>query len=71
MSGEKQDVLQSTNAFDDNIEKNDRQDPDQLLSYFPCLLDKSQNELKELERKVLHRLDWRFLPCVTMMLLMR
>lgn len=44
---------------------------DQLLSLFPLLQDKSPEELKKLDKAVVRRLDWWFLPGVTMMLLMR
>lgn len=71
MDREKQDVLQSSNALDDNIEKNNPGDSYQFLDYFPCLLEKTPDELKTLEKKLLRKLDWQFLPCVTMMLLMR
>ena len=44
---------------------------EQLLSLFPVLQDKTPEELERLNKAVVRRLDWRFLPCVTMMLLMR
>ncbi|EYE92065.1 vitamin H transporter [Aspergillus ruber CBS 135680] len=43
---------------------------DQLLTHFPILQGKSAEELETLNRTVLRKLDWQFLPCVTMMLLM-
>ena len=44
---------------------------DRMLVHFPILQDKSHEELELLNKAVLRRLDWYFLPCVTMMLLMR
>ncbi|PLB53678.1 putative vitamin H transporter [Aspergillus steynii IBT 23096] len=43
---------------------------EQLLSLFPVLQDKTPEELERLNKAVVRKLDWRFLPCVTMMLLM-
>ncbi|KAG9943626.1 major facilitator superfamily transporter, partial [Aureobasidium melanogenum] len=40
------------------------------LEGFPLLRDKSEEELAVLNKKVLKKLDWKFLPCITAMLLM-
>ena len=40
------------------------------LDRFPLLQSKSAEELKALNKKLLIKLDWRFLPTVTIMLLM-
>ncbi|KAL2795263.1 major facilitator superfamily domain-containing protein [Aspergillus keveii] len=45
-------------------------DADRLLALFPILQDKTPEELEKLNKAVLRKLDWWFLPCVTMMLLM-
>lgn len=45
--------------------------PEQFLPLFPVLQDKNPEELELLNKSVLRKLDWQFLPCVTMMLLMR
>lgn len=45
--------------------------PEQFLPLFPVLQGKTPQELEMLDRAVLRKLDWWFLPCVTMMLLMR
>ena len=45
--------------------------PEQFLRLFPILQDKGPEELDMLDRAVLRKLDWWFLPCITMMLLMR
>jgi hypothetical protein len=41
------------------------------LEGFPLLVNKSEEELAALNKKVLSKLDWRFLPCITAMLLMK
>lgn len=46
--------------------------PDEgVLQRFELLRGKSDEDLKQLDRKVLKKLDWRFLPCITAMLLMK
>lgn len=40
------------------------------LDRFPLLQNKSPEELKQLNKTLLRKLDWRFLPTVTVMLLM-
>ena len=45
--------------------------PEQFLPLFPVLQEKTPQELEMLDWAVLRKLDWWFLPCVTMMLLMR
>lgn len=49
----------------------DVSEAERLLVHFPILQDKSPEELEGLNKAVLRKLDWYFLPCVTMMLLMR
>ncbi|KAG4440832.1 hypothetical protein IFR05_003704 [Cadophora sp. M221] len=44
--------------------------PDILLERYSLIKDKSQEELDILNKAVLRKLDWKFLPCITMMLLM-
>lgn len=44
---------------------------DLILERYPLIKDKSTEELAALNRAVLKKLDWRFLPCITMMLLMK
>ena len=44
---------------------------DQFLDNWPLLRNKSPEELKAMNKAVLRKLDWKFLPCVTMMLLMK
>jgi hypothetical protein len=62
-STEKQDVTQTESinvSYDSNY-----------LSRYPLLLGKSDKELDELNKAVLRKLDWKFLPCITLMLLMK
>ncbi|KAI5272057.1 MFS transporter [Aureobasidium subglaciale] len=40
------------------------------LEGFPLLREKSEEELAVLNKRVLRKLDWKFLPCITAMLLM-
>jgi hypothetical protein len=40
------------------------------LQGFSLLQDKTPEELKDINKKLLRKLDWRFLPTVTLMLLM-
>lgn len=41
------------------------------LQQYPLLVDKSPEELAKLNKSVLRKLDWKFLPCITAMLLMK
>ena len=41
-----------------------------LCQRYPLLANASQGKLDELNKTVLRKLDWRFLPCITLMLLM-
>jgi hypothetical protein len=40
------------------------------LQRFPLLKDKSEEEIAGIRKTLMRKLDYRFLPCVTMMLLM-
>jgi hypothetical protein len=44
---------------------------DEILSRYPLLAGKSEVEMSLLNKKVLKKLDWKFLPCITFMLLMK
>lgn len=44
---------------------------DVFLQRYPLLASKSKEELDTLNKAVLSKLDWRFLPCITAMLLMK
>jgi hypothetical protein len=43
---------------------------DEIINRYPLLIGKSEVEMALLNKKVLQKLDWRFLPCITTMLLM-
>jgi len=45
-------------------------DPE-YLSRYPLLMGKTEEELQSLNKSVLRKLDWKFLPCISMMLLMK
>ena len=53
------------------VENAHQDDGVQYLQHFDLLQDKSKDELDHLNKKVLRKLDWRFLPCITAMLLMK
>jgi hypothetical protein len=44
---------------------------EEILSRYPLLTGKSEVEMALLNKKVLKKLDWKFLPCITFMLLMK
>lgn len=41
------------------------------LQQYDLLKNKTENEIKALNKAVLRKLDWKFLPCITAMLLMK
>ena len=45
--------------------------PDPHLAHFPLLQAKTAEQLDALNKSVVRKLDWTFLPVVTMMLLMK
>lgn len=47
------------------------QPPDPYLTNYPLLQAKTPEELDALNKSVVRKLDWKFLPMVTMMLLMK
>lgn len=44
---------------------------DSYLEQFPLIRDKSPEERKKIEKSLVRKLDWKFLPCITLMLLMK
>lgn len=44
---------------------------DTYLEQFPLIRDKSPEERKKIEKSLVRKLDWKFLPCITLMLLMK
>lgn len=58
--------------FKDNVELAESvpgRDP--LLERYPLIRDKSPEELARIEKSLVRKLDWRFLPMVTAMLMMK
>lgn len=53
------------------IENAETQDETIWLQRYPLLVSKSPEELAALNKSVLRKLDWRFLPCISLMLLMK
>ena len=43
----------------------------ELRQHFPLLANLSEEELERLNKAVLRKLDWRFLPGISLMLLMK
>lgn len=52
------------------IEVRNNEYPAEWLERFPLIANKSPEELKVLQKGLLRKLDWIFLPTVTLMLLM-
>lgn len=44
---------------------------DPILERYEIIRDKSQEELRAIEKSLVRKLDWKFLPMVTAMLLMK
>lgn len=44
---------------------------DSYLEQFPLIRDKTPEERKKIEKSLVRKLDWKFLPCITLMLLMK
>jgi hypothetical protein len=45
--------------------------PNSWIENFPLIRSKSKDELKSIEKSLLRKLDYKFLPFVTLMLLMK
>lgn len=45
--------------------------PREWLERYPLIKDKSPEELKALEKSLVRKLDWKFLPMVSLMLIMK
>lgn len=53
------------------VERAQVAEADLYLQHFDLLAGKSKEELDKLNKKVLSKLDWKFLLCITAMLLMK
>lgn len=45
--------------------------PEEIQARFPLLRDLSKEQMQGLNKKVVSKLDWRMMPCVTLMFLMK
>lgn len=45
--------------------------PQQIQARFETLKDLSQEEMNALNKRLVKRLDWRLMPCITLMFLMK
>jgi hypothetical protein len=45
--------------------------PQQIQARFETLRDLSEEQMAALNKKVLRKLDWRLMPCITLMFLMK
>lgn len=45
--------------------------PEEIQARFPLLRDLSKDQMDALNKKVVSKLDWRMMPCVTLMFLMK
>lgn len=45
--------------------------PEEIQGRFPLLRDLSKEQMEALNKKVVSKLDWRMMPCVTLMFLMK
>lgn len=45
--------------------------PEEIRARFPLLRDLGEEQLAELNKKVVSKIDWHMMPCVTLMFLMK
>jgi hypothetical protein len=45
--------------------------PQQIQARFETLRDKSEEQMAALNKKLLRKIDWRLMPCITLMFLMK
>jgi hypothetical protein len=45
--------------------------PEEIRARFPLLRDLSEEQLTALNKKVVSKIDWHMMPCVTLMFLMK
>lgn len=55
----------------DHFEVEEVQPRDAMLEKYALLKGKTEDELKAVEKSLVRKLDWKFLPMVTAMLLMK
>lgn len=66
MSGEKVEV-----DHKEDVAQSGALTPAQLQAMFPTLRDLSEDEMQALNRRVVKIIDWRMMPCITLMFLMK
>lgn len=73
LSGDNHDrpSMEKDNTIEHVEKAEDTRLADEILQRYPSLVGKSEEELASLNKKVLRKLDWKFLPCITFMLLMK
>lgn len=45
--------------------------PAEIQAEFPTLRDLTEDEMRDLNRAVVRKIDWRMMPCITLMFLMK
>lgn len=54
-----------------NVEVEESAQRDEYLERYELIRDKAPEELKALEKSLIRKLDWKFLPMVSLMLVMK
>lgn len=67
IEAEKSDVQQYETAIDDNR----MYSPQEIQGRYDLLRDLSQGQMDALNKKVLRKIDWRLMPTITIMFLMK
>lgn len=67
----KADSVDLMKDLDNNVEHEENVQRDEYLERFDLIKDKSPEELQALEKSLVRKLDWKFLPMVSLMLIMK
>ncbi|SPO04150.1 related to putative tartrate transporter [Cephalotrichum gorgonifer] len=62
--------LDLKDGLDGNVEVEENAQHDEYLQHYSLIKDKSPEELKAIEKSLVRKLDWKFLPMVSMMIIM-
>lgn len=65
------DSLDLKEKLGNNVEVEENAQRDEYLERYELIRNKSPEELKALEKSLVRKLDWKFLPMVTLMLVMK
>lgn len=57
--------------LNNDVEVEENAQRDEYLERYDLIKDKSPEELKALEKSLIRKLDWKFLPMVSLMLVMK